>query len=212
VDRVRDREGCTGAELLENVGLLNERLIAGHCIFVTDDDIARIVKAGAHVCHIPKCNAASGRMAPTPKLRKAGANLTLASDTQHGDMIEVARWALATARMQLGRVDDQWQPRDVLAMATTNGARALGLGDSIGSLKVGKSADLVVWDFRRPHLVPNINPLGNLVHTAQGRDVAKVFVAGDLVVDDGRTTKVDMDRIVANAERAAQSLWKRVTH
>lgn len=212
VDRVRDREGCSGAELLEDVGLLNERLIAGHCIFVTADDITRIARTGAHVCHIPKCNAASGRMAPTPQLRAAGANLTLASDTQHGDMIEVARWALATARMQLGRVDDQWQPRDVLTMATGNGAAALGLADELGSLTVGKRADVVVWDFRRPHLVPNINPLGNLVHTAQGRDVAKVFVDGELVVDDGRPTKVDLDAILTAAERASHALWKRVAH
>jgi len=106
LDRVRERTGKTSTEVLEDVGLLNSRLMGGHCIYLTDSDIARMARSGAHVVHIPKCNASSGRFAPTPKLKRAGINIALATDTQHGDMVELMRWALVTARVQTGGVDD----------------------------------------------------------------------------------------------------------
>jgi len=207
VDRVRERSGKTSTEVLEEVGLLNERLMGGHCIYVSESDAQKMAAAGAHAVHIPKCNATSGRLAPTPMLKRAGVNMALATDTQHGDMVELMRWALVTARVQEGGVSDEWQPSDVFHMATMGGATALGMGNDIGSLQVGKAADLVVFDANRPHLRPHVNPLGNLVHTGQGRDVRIVVVAGDVLVEDGRPTRVDMDTICAEAETAAQELW-----
>ena len=87
--------------------------------------------------------------------------------------------------------------------------RALGLAHELGSLQVGKKADFVVFDFRRPHLVPSTNPLGNLVHTALGRDVEMVFVDGRCVVRNGCPIFADMDSVVAEARRVAQNLWRR---
>jgi len=207
VDRVRERTGKTSTEALLDAGLLNERLLGGHCIHVTPEDAHKMAVAGAHAVHIPKCNAASGRMAPTPMLKRAGVNIALATDTQHGDMVELMRWALATARVQEGRVDDEWQPRDVFHMATLGGAKALGLDHQIGSLAAGKAADLVVFDARAPHLRPHVNPLGNLIHTGQGRDTRMVIVDGEVLVEDGRPTRVDMERICAEAEAASRELW-----
>lgn len=207
VDRVRERTGKTSTEVLEDVGLLNERLMGGHCIYLTDADISRMARAGAHAVHIPKANASSGRLAPTPALKRAGVNLALATDTQHGDMVELMRWALVTARIQEGAVDDGWQPRDVFHMATLGGAKAVGMENDIGSLIVGKRADVVVFDARRPHLVPYVNPLGNLVHTGQGRDVVMVIVDGDILVEGGRPTRVDMDEVCREGEQAARELW-----
>lgn len=207
VDRVFQRSGKTSTQVFEEAGLLNDRLLAGHCIFVTDDDIARMAAADVTVVHIPKANAASGRFAPTPKFMNKGMNIVIATDTQHGDMIELMRWALVTGRVQSGGVSDAWQPRHVFDMATINGARALGLDDQIGSLEVGKQADLVVLDFRKPHLVPMISPLGNLVHTAHGRDVRMVMIGGEFVVEDGRPTKVDVDAICQEAEIVSREVW-----
>ncbi|HMS78972.1 MAG TPA: amidohydrolase family protein [Burkholderiaceae bacterium] len=207
VERVRARTGRTSTQVLDDVGLLGPRLMGGHCIYVDDDDVARMARAGAHAIHIPKCNAASGRLAPTPKLAAAGINIALATDTQHGDMVELMRWALATARVQRGGVDDDWQPARVLEMATLGGARALGLDADIGSLAIGRKADFAVFDFRRPHLVPRVSLAGTLVHNAQGRDVELVAVDGELLVRDGRPTKVDAERICAEAEHAIRALW-----
>ena len=208
VDRVRERTGMSSVELLDEVGLLNPRLMGGHCIYLSPSDITRMAASGAHAVHIPKCNATSGRMAPTPALKAAGVNIALATDTQHGDMVELMRWALITARLQTGTVDDDWQPHHVFHMATMGGAKALGMEDEIGSLVVGKRADLVVFDMRRPHLTPRPSPLGTLVHTGQGRDVSMVMVDGEILVEDGRPTRVDMDLICREAEQAAGDLWR----
>ena len=207
VDRVRERTGCTSTEVLAETGLLNHRLMGGHCIYLTDGDMALMAAAGAHAVHIPKCNAASGRMAPTPALLRAGVNICLATDTQHGDMVELMRWALATARIQEGRVADDWQPYHVFHMATLAGAVALGMDSDIGSLVVGKAADLVVFDGNRPHLRPHVNPLGNLVHTGQGRDVRYVFVEGEMLVCDGLPTRVDLSSVCSEAEGVCRDLW-----
>jgi 5-methylthioadenosine/S-adenosylhomocysteine deaminase len=207
VDRVMARSGKTSTEVLEEAGLLNHRLMGGHCIYVTPSDVQKMAAAGAHAVHIPKCNATSGRLAPTPMIKRAGVNIALATDTQHGDMIELMRWALVTARVQEGRVEDDWQPRDVFHMATLGGAKALGMQAEIGSLEVGKAADMVVIDANRPHLRPHVNPLGNLVHTGQGRDVRMVIVEGEVLVEDGLPTRVDMETVCAEAETAARELW-----
>lgn len=207
VERVRARCGRSSTEVLADCGLLNERLLGGHCIYLTQEDAGRMAAAGAHAVHIPKCNATSGRLAPTPMLKRAGVNIALATDTQHADMVELMRWALITARVQEGRVDDSWQPRDVFHMATMGGARALGMAHELGSLALGKAADLVVFDGNRPHLRPHVQPLGSLVHTGQGRDVRMVIVDGEILVEDGRPTRVDMDVVCAEAEQAARELW-----
>jgi 5-methylthioadenosine/S-adenosylhomocysteine deaminase len=209
VERVRARSGKTSTQVMDEAGLLNDRLIAGHCIYVSPEDAARLAAAGAHVAHIPKCNAASGRLAPIPMLRRAGLNIALASDTQHGDMIELMRWALASARIQEGGVNDSWQPADVFFMATQGGADALGMGHRLGSLTVGKDADIVLIGANRPHWVPLTNPVGTLVHTGQGRDVETVVVAGEIVVDGGLPVRADLGRICEEGARVARQVWQK---
>jgi 5-methylthioadenosine/S-adenosylhomocysteine deaminase len=90
VRRVLERTGKSSTEVLDETGLLNDRLMGGQCIHVTASDARKLAEAVAHAVHIPKCNAASGRLAPTPMLKRAGVNIALATDTQHGDM--VASW------------------------------------------------------------------------------------------------------------------------
>lgn len=209
VAQVLHRSGRTPPQLLEEMGLLNDQLLAAHCLFMDDADIARCGRAGIHVAHIPKGNATGGTMAPTSALRRAGASLTLGTDNMHADMTEVLRWALAIGRLQENGVDDFWQPHDVLRMATIGGARAMGLDAEIGSLEIGKRADLVAFDFRRPHLVPCINPMGNLVHVAQGRDVEHVWVDGVQVVEASRPTQADLDKILRDAQQTSSALWQR---
>jgi 5-methylthioadenosine/S-adenosylhomocysteine deaminase len=203
------RSGRTPAQLLDEVGLLNDHLLAAHCLFMDDTDIARCGRSGINVAHIPKGNATGGTRAPTSALRRAGAHLTLGTDNMHADMVEVLRWALAIGRLQEDGVDDFWQPQDVLRMATIDGARAMGLGDEVGSIEAGKRADIVAFDFRRPHLMPCVNPMGNIVHVAQGRDVEHVWVDGVQVVASGQPTQADLEGILHDAQQASLALWKR---
>ena len=211
VERIQERDGMSPPELLDELGLLNDRLIAAHCLFLSDQDIARVGRAGINVAHIPKGNATGGTAAPTSRLRRAGARITLATDNMHADMVEVMRWGLNIGRLQEGKVSDFWQPEDVFEMATLGGAQAMGLADQIGSLEVGKKADLVLFDFKKIHLTPATDPLGNLVHVGQGRDVDTVIVDGCIVVEHGKATSVDQEQIRNDAAVAAESLWKRAT-
>jgi 5-methylthioadenosine/S-adenosylhomocysteine deaminase len=94
-------------------------------------------------------------------------------------------------------------------MATSAGAAALGVGHELGRLAPGCLADLVVFDFRRPHLTPLLDPLGTLVHDAGGRDVEHVFVDGRQVIASGEPTMADAGRIRAEAQAAAEALWAR---
>jgi 5-methylthioadenosine/S-adenosylhomocysteine deaminase len=209
VDFIRSRDGMSPPELLDHVGLLDESLVAAHCIHLSDTDIARLGRARAHLAHIAKGNQAHGKTSPTQALRSAGMSLALSTDNMHADMVETMRWALATGRLQEGGISDRWQPMTVFEAATIGGARALGLDAEIGSIEVGKRADLVLFDFRRPHLRPLTNVLGTLVHTGQGRDVEAVIIEGEIVVANGEPVQVNKAEVLDEAEAAAKALWKR---
>ncbi len=211
VDRILGVAGCSPTRLLERTGLLSQRLVAAHGMYLGHDDAALLGHTGVTIAHVPKGNATGGRLAPTSMMRNVGLRMGLATDNMHADMIEAMRWALASGRIQDGRVSPSWQPLTALRMATSEGAAALGMPDELGSIRVGAAADLVVVDARRVHLTPMREPLGNLVHVAQGRDVRHVLVAGDLVVEDGRPTRVDMDEVIRDANVASASLWQRIS-
>jgi 5-methylthioadenosine/S-adenosylhomocysteine deaminase len=211
VEQVKKRDGMTPTELLDDIGLLDDGLIAAHCAVMTDDDIARAGRGGITVAHAPKVNLTGGYLPVTSRLRRAGARIALATDNMHGDMVETMRWALASGRLQEKAVNDFWQSADVFHMATLGAATSLGRDHELGSLTTGKKADVVLFDFRRAHLTPAFNPVGTLVHTGQGRDVATVIVDGRVVVEHGRATLVDEDRIRADGAAAAKALWTRVT-
>ncbi len=209
VERIRERDGMSPAQLLDDIGLLNDRLIAAHCLFLDEEDFSRVGAAGINVAHIPKGNATGGTAAPTSRLRREGARITLATDNMHADMVEVMRWGLNIGRLQEGAVTDFWQPEDVFEMATIGGARAMGLADDIGSLELGKKADLVIFNFEQIHLTPATDPLGTLVHVGQGRDVETVIVDGRVVVENGRAVYVNQDDVRRAAATAAHDLWER---
>ena len=128
----------------------------------------------------------------------------------HADIVEVMRWALAAGRLQEREVSAFWSADEVFHMATLGAAEAMGRADDLGSLEPGKKADLVLVDMRRAHLTPGFDPVATLVHAGQGRDVVTVIVDGRVVVDGGRATQVDEERIRREAKDAARSLWTRV--
>jgi 5-methylthioadenosine/S-adenosylhomocysteine deaminase len=211
VAQVMRRDGMTPAEVVDDAGLLDDALIATHCTVMTDSDIERVGRAGATIAHAAKVNMTGGYLPLTSRLRRAGAAIALGTDNMFGDMVESMRWTLIAGRLQEGEVNDFWQSRDVFHMATLGAARAMGRERDLGSLAPGKKADVVLFDFRRAHLTPSHNPLATLVHAATGRDATMVVVDGRIVVEDGRATMVDEERIRREAAAAAASLWGRVT-
>ncbi len=201
--------GTTSAQYLDSCGILRPDLVAAHWVFVNDDDIRLLAKRGVHMAHAAEGNAKGGLVAPMMKIRQAGINVGIATDNGAANMIETMRLALCSARM-LNDSCTAPQPMEVLEMATMGGARAMGMEKEIGSIEVGKKADLVIMDYRKPHLTPCVNAVGNLLHTAQGSDVETVMVDGQVLVEDGRVTTIDMDALLREAQEIACRRWLEV--
>lgn len=207
VAHVRQREGIGPAELLDAVGLLGPRTLAAHCIYLSESEIALAGTRGLTVCHAPVGNATFGATAPIEALRRAGAHITLCTDTKTADMFETMRMAIVAARMRAeGRfvLDAQ----TVLAWATVDGAAALGRTD-LGRIEVGCRADLIMLDPDAPSLTPQVDGAGIVVHSGSAGHVRQVFVDGEALVQDGRPTQSDAREVVRAAQAVADRLWAR---
>lgn len=130
VAQVTARDGRRPGELLDEIGLLHDRLVAGHCIYLEPDEIARVGAAGVRVAHVPIGNAASGMVAPIAALEAAGARITLATDTKSHDLFQSVRMAIAVARIR--GAGYELNARRALGWAITGGAAALGLAGELG--------------------------------------------------------------------------------
>jgi len=180
---------------LADLGLLSHRLMAVHMTALTADEINRIATAGVSVIHCPESNLklASG-FCPLATLLDAGINVALGTDGAASnndlDMLGEMRYAALLAKGVAG------DPKvvtaaDALAMATINGARALGLDDSIGSLVVGKWADMVCLDLAAPATQPVHHALSQVVYSASREQVSDVWVAGQSLLGDDESSAQD---------------------
>ena len=204
--------GMTNLEYLVSLHLASPHLCAAHCVWVDDGDQQRLAEHDIKVMHCPGSNLKLGSgIAPVPEMLERGITVSLGADgaacNNRLDMFEEMRLAaiLQAMRQQPGVLP----ARDVLWMATRAGARTLGLEDDIGSIEVGKRADLIVVDRDRPHLVPGPDPYSTLVYAARGSDVRTTIVDGALLVDDFAPTRVDRNEIVSDARAAATHLVRR---
>lgn len=188
---------------LDRLGLVSPMLMAVHMTQLEDAEIERVAAAGASVVHCPESNLklASG-FCPVEKLLAAGVNVCLGTDGAASnndlDMLGEMRTAALLAKGVAGRADAV-SADQVLAMATINGARALGLAEEIGSVQPGKWADLCCVDLARPATWPVYDPVAQLVYAATRSQVADVWVAGRRMVADGCLARMDETAIMARA-------------
>ncbi len=206
IRQVQARTGTTSVRHLSDIEFLGSDLVAGHCAFIDDKDIDVLLASATQVAQLPVVNAKSGWIAPAERLRQHGANVGLGTDHMTADMIEAMRIALCVNRIAEGG-PGSIRAMDVLAMATINGAKAIGQQAEIGSLEVGKRADLVVVDMRASHLAPVLDPVASLVYSGQGADISRVMVDGETLVEHGTVTSVDAVAITARAQETAERLW-----
>lgn len=172
-------------EYLDRLGVLSTRPLLGHCVHVSDDDIRRIESSGSSIAHCPKSNAKFGHgAAPLEKFLNSGIIVGLGSDSVASnnlcDIIEESRFAALTARNR----DDSnrfIQAGEMLRIVTLGGAEALGLDDKIGSLEVGKQADVAVISLEHQSMMPLGDVESAIVFSASGRDVSDTYVAGTSV-------------------------------
>jgi len=207
-DNMHDLYGATPVGYLHRIGLLGPDVLGAHCIWLSDEDIGLLKETGTTVNHNPECNmkVADG-IAPIAKMLAAGVVVSLGTDSDavndNMDMFEAARTAafLQKVSMQDPAVTPAYQ---VLEMATLGGARALGLGDELGSLEAGKKADVILVDLGVAHMRPINYIVNNLVYCASAaRDVETVIVDGRIVVEDRRLLTVDAEAAIGEAEAYA---------
>ncbi len=212
VDEIRSTYGMSPVEYIKSSGLFDVPTLAAHCVAVSDDDINILAKHGVRVAHNPGSNMklASG-VAPVEKMLEAGIAVGLGTDgaasNNNLDIVEEMR--LAGLLHKVTRLDPTAVPAHVcLEMATVGGAACLGLADCIGSIEIGKRADIVLLDFKAPHLSPAgiADPVSHLVYTASGADVSAVVVDGCVLMDDRKLTTLDECEIMSEVERRAARL------
>jgi cytosine/adenosine deaminase-related metal-dependent hydrolase len=201
--------GLSNIAYLAQLHLASPHLCAAHCVWVDEDEQRLLAEHDVKVMHCPGSNLKLGSgVAPVPALRALGITVSLGADgaacNNRLDMFEEMRLTAVLQAMRLG--PGSLPARDVVWMATRSGARTLGLEDQIGSLEVGKLADLIVVDRDRLHLTPGPDPYSTLVYAARGSDVRTTIVAGEVLVDDGRPVRVDRAEMVAAARQAARDL------
>jgi 5-methylthioadenosine/S-adenosylhomocysteine deaminase len=188
---------------LQHLGLLGPNLIAVHAVHLTDDEIALLAEHGCHVAHCPSSNLklASG-IAPVTALQEAGVNIGLGTDgaasNNRLDIFTEMRLAALLAKGTSGKAT-ALPAHAVLRMATLNAARALGLDDDVGSLTPGKCADMTAVDLSALEVSPCYDPLSHLVYVAGREHVSHAWVRGELMVENGRLTRLDADELRAKA-------------
>jgi cytosine/adenosine deaminase-related metal-dependent hydrolase len=204
----RARRGATPIRLAQRFGLLDGQVVAAHCVWLDDDDIAVLRDRSVAVAHCPVSNMilASG-VCPVPRLLREGVTVGLGVDgpasNDSQNMLETMKTAALLQKVH--RLQATALPAaQVFELATLGGARALDLDAEVGSLAVGKSADLVL--LAGPALAAVHDPYQALVYATSVREVAHVWVAGEPVVTDGRLITVDLAGVLPAARELAAAL------
>lgn len=211
VAAVRSRFGVDGVvRWMDGLGVLDASVLAPHSVALYPDEVEIVARRGVNVSHNPVSNMFLGDgVAPIVDLAAAGANVCLGTDgaasNNAQDMIQVLKMTSLLQRVHR-RDPAAVPPMEALAMATINGARALGLDEVIGSIEPGKRADLVVIDVDTPHATVMHDPVSQVVYCVKSSDVRTVLVDGRVVVDDYGLTTMDMSEVQSAARDAAAEL------
>jgi 5-methylthioadenosine/S-adenosylhomocysteine deaminase len=207
---VREKLGKTALAVLEDAGLLGAGVLVHHAITASDDDIRLMARRDVAVSHNIESNmkVAAGP-ARVPEMLAAGVVVGLGTDgaasNNNLDMFETMD-AAAKVHKLVRRDPTAMPAREVFRLATRGGARALGLGDRVGSLEAGKLADLVLLDVTTPEATPLHDVYSHLVYTLKGGSVRTVVVGGRVVVRDRTMTTLDTAEVLARARALAAAL------
>ncbi len=207
---IEERYGCSPLEYVDREGLLNERTILAHSVYLDDAEIARVAVSGAAVAHNAQSNMklASG-VAPIAKMSARGVNCTIATDGASSnndlDMWEEMRTTQFLQRA-VGLDATVLPAYEILKMVTVNGARALGLEGSLGVITEGALADIITVDCMALHMRPRHNLVSALVYSAKASDVVDVVVDGVLRVENRELIGVDVAALCEAAEDCCERI------
>jgi cytosine/adenosine deaminase-related metal-dependent hydrolase len=201
---------------LEDIGVLDRNVLLTHAVHVDDSEIAALARTGTSISHCPttalKVSYGITQIGKFPEMVAAGVNVAIGTDgnnaSNYHDLMR-ATYLVAGLFKDARRDATMFPAEDAFAMATRNGARALQAEDELGSIEVGKQADLVLHDTNRPEWRPLHNVANQLVWSADGRGVHTVFVGGRRVVEDYRCTTIDEDDLLRRAQAAGEGIVAR---
>lgn len=212
VDTCLERYGHTPVKHLENLGLLNERVVADHCVVLTDDEIQLLADRGVKVAHCQESNMklASGT-APVVKMLAAGITVGIGTDgsASNNDVDMFGEMNTVAKIHKVARMDPTaMNASQTLCAATTGGAKVLGADRDIGSLEQDKKADMIVLNLNQPHLTPIYNPVSHLVYAARGSDVIHSMINGKIVMRDRVLTTLDEQSILEQMKTIGEDIKK----
>jgi 5-methylthioadenosine/S-adenosylhomocysteine deaminase len=208
--RIQTDHQSTPINYLDRIGIIDKNTLLVHAVWLDDNDINTIAARGANVSHNPESNMklASG-IAPVPALLKAGVTVGLGTDgcASNNNLDLISEMDTAAKLHKVNALDPTLMDAvTVLKMATIQAAKALGLDDIIGSLEIGKKADVIVIDTRKPHLFPIYNPVSHMVYAAQGSDVRDVIVNGRLLVKNRKLLTIDLENIIEKVIKFSETI------
>jgi 5-methylthioadenosine/S-adenosylhomocysteine deaminase len=206
----QDTYGTTSILLYESIGFFEGPTIAAHVVWPTEEEIPILADRKVGVIHNPTSNMkiASG-IAPITEMLAAGVLVGLGTDgaASNNDLDMWEEMRLASFLQKVDRMNPEVLPATtVLSMATSGGAAAIGLGDSIGSLEAGKQADLIQVAFEDVHHVPTYDVISHLVYVNDEQDVASVVVDGKVLMKEREMLTIDTDRVRAEATALAAQI------
>ena len=197
------RTGLAEIERLESLGVIDERMLIVHSGWLEPQEVAILARRKPSLVCAPSSSLHNGYgnflFGRLPELMALGVNVAVGSDHASSGIVDMAQEIrLACCCYKETRINPRVMPPETgLEMATINGAKAALMSDRVGSIEVGKEADIVLFDTNRPEWQPLINPVSNLVYGATGDSVRDVFVMGEQVVAGGHVTKVDEAKLFA---------------
>jgi len=203
-------------EYLDSLGILGKHMIAAHCVGLTDRDITIMKNRKVKASHNPISNLklASG-ISPVPRMLKKGVTVSLGTDSpcsnNTADMFETMK-VTALLHKGVNKNITQTPARQVLEMATIEGAKALSWEKEIGSIEIGKKADLAIIDFKKPHLYPLHNEASHLVYATKSADVDTVMIDGQIVMENRKLITIKIEKVMEMVEKAKTGILDRVTH
>jgi cytosine/adenosine deaminase-related metal-dependent hydrolase len=204
--------GLRPAAYLDKHDFLGPRLFAAHCRYVDDSEIALLGRSRTIITNQAAMAGNRGVNPPIPALREAGCPIAQGTDNNTNDMFENMRIALVLERIR--RNDEtpglRPQPEDMLEDATLGSARAVRQEKLLGSLEVGKKADLLVLDTRRAHLVPAGRIVSAWIHNGQPSDIESVMVDGQFIMRNRKVLTIDEDTLIKEADAVGRRIWTRV--
>lgn len=209
-DKIMKQYGQTPAEYFDSCGILRENTVCAHCVYLSDSDMELLSHRGVSVAHNPASNMKLGNgFAPIAAMQRHGINVALGTDgaasNNNQNMLREMQFA-ALVHKGTGLNATDATAKEIFDMATINGAKALGLGDKCGEIRVGKCADLSLFDMDYPGFFPMRNAKSALCYSSAGLRADTVLVNGKVLLENGEFTTIDAEKVRFEIKALAKRL------